>query len=135
MSTSSFTSSALNTLILILNVVFYVIVLVVYVIIVLVVYVTTVGTRLRGPKFVHYDVTTGELGGEERPIKGVSLKLGKVDKWLCANKLFINYSKTKFLLFNKISKNCKFSVKINGFLIEQSDSIKYLGVFLDDKLN
>ena len=52
-----------------------------------------------------------------------------------ANKLFINYSKTKFLLFNKTSKNCKFSVKINGFLIEQSDSIKYLGVVLDDKLN
>ena len=65
----------------------------------------------------------------------INKELGKVDKWLRANKLFINYSKTKFLLFNKTSKNCTFSVKINGFLIEQSDSIKYLGVVLDDKLN
>ena len=65
----------------------------------------------------------------------INKELGKVDKWLRDNKLFINYSKTKFLLFNKTSKNCKFSVKINGFLIEQSDSIKYFGVVLDDKLN
>ena len=40
-----------------------------------------------------------------------------------------------FLLLNKTLKNCEFSVKINGFLIEQSDSIKYLGVILDGKLN
>ena len=68
-------------------------------------------------------------------IEVINKELGKVDKWLRANKIFINYSKKKFLLFNKTSKNCKFSVKINGFLIEQSDSIKYLGVVLDDKLN
>ena len=47
----------------------------------------------------------------------------KVEKWL--RKLFINYPKRKFLLFNKTSKNCEFSVMINGFLIEQSDSIKW----------
>ena len=65
----------------------------------------------------------------------VNKELGKVDTWLRTNKLFINYSKSIFVLFNKTSKNCEFSVKINGFLIEQSDSIKYLGVVLDDKLN
>ena len=47
-----------------------------------------------------------------------------------ANKLFINNSKTKFLLFNKTSKNCEFSVGTNDFLLEQSDSIKYLGVHM-----
>ena len=58
----------------------------------------------------------------------INKELIKVDKWLRDNKLFINYSKTKYLLFNKTSKNCEFSVKVNGFLIEQSESIKYLGV-------
>ena len=53
----------------------------------------------------------------------INKELGKVDKWLCANKLFINYSKTKFLHFNKTLINCEFSVTINGFLIEQSYSI------------
>ena len=62
-------------------------------------------------------------------------ELVKVEKWLCANKLFINYSKTIFLLFNKSSKICGFSENINGFINEQSDSIKYLGVVFDDKLN
>ena len=65
----------------------------------------------------------------------VNKELGKVDTWLRTNKLFINYSKSIFVLFNKTSKNCEFSVKINSFLIKQSDSLKYLGVVLDDKLN
>ena len=51
------------------------------------------------------------------------------------NRLFINYSKTKFLLFNKTAIKKEFSVKVNGFEIEQSESIKYLGVVLGDKLN
>ena len=64
----------------------------------------------------------------------INKKLVKVDKWLRAYKLFINYSKTKILLFKKTSKVCEFSIKINSFIIEQSYSIKYLVVVLDDKL-
>ena len=33
-------------------------------------------------------------------------ELRKVDVWLRANKLFINSSKTKLLLFNNTSKKC-----------------------------
>ena len=54
---------------------------------------------------------------------------------MVANKLFINYSKTKLLLLNKTSKNCELWVKTNGLLIWGSDSIKYLGVVFDGKLN
>ena len=43
--------------------------------------------------------------------------LSRVDKWLHKNRLFINYSKTKFLLFNKTTKKKEFSVKVNGFEI------------------
>ena len=55
----------------------------------------------------------------------VNRELSKIDEWLRANKLFINYSKTKFLLFNRIAKKCDFSVMVNGFVIEQSENIKY----------
>ena len=65
----------------------------------------------------------------------VNRELSKIDVWLRANKLFINYSKTKFLLFNRTAKKCDFNVMVNGFVIEQSESVKYLGVVLDDKLN
>ena len=37
--------------------------------------------------------------------------------------------------FNNMSKKCDFKININGFNIEQSESIKYLGVVLDEKLN
>ena len=61
-------------------------------------------------------------------------ELRKVDVWLRANKLFnLNYSKTKFMLFNNTSKKSGFNVNINGFNIEQS--IKYLCRVLDEKLN
>ena len=56
----------------------------------------------------------------------------KVDKWICANKLFTNNLTTKFLFFNKTSKSCEFSVKINGLLIEQRDSIRHLSVVSND---
>ena len=37
-------------------------------------------------------------------------ELVKVDKWLRANKIFTNCSKTKFLLFDKTSKIFEFCV-------------------------
>ena len=39
------------------------------------------------------------------------------------------------MLFNNTPKKYDFKVNINEFNIEQSESIKYLGVVLDDKLN
>ena len=33
----------------------------------------------------------------------VNKVINKVDKWLCSNRLFISYTKTNFLLFNRTS--------------------------------
>ena len=63
----------------------------------------------------------------------INEELRKVGSWLRANKILINYSKTKFLLFNNTSKKCDFKVNINGFNIEQSESMKYLSVVLVEK--
>ena len=44
----------------------------------------------------------------------------------------INVGKTKFLLFTKYKKTL--DVFIKGYKIEQTKSIKYLGILIDDKL-
>ena len=41
----------------------------------------------------------------------------------------------KVFVVNRIAKKSECSFKVNGFVIEQRENIKYLGVVLDDKLN
>ena len=70
--------------------------------------------------------------------KRVNSDLKLIDDWLQNNKLSLNYSKTCYLLFSKhhhISVNSKFSVHMNHSKIEKSNSVKYLGLLIDDKLN
>ena len=51
-----------------------------------------------------------------------------------ANKLTINYSKSNFMLFTTKKKKSKFKLEINNNHITESDSVKYLGVKIDNKL-
>ena len=70
--------------------------------------------------------------------KRVNSELKLIDDWLQNNKLSLNYSKTCYLLFSKhlhILVNSKFSVYMNHSKIEKSNSVKYLGLIIDDKLN
>jgi len=62
--------------------------------------------------------------------KTVNHVLNKIDHWVCANKLCINYSKSNFMLMN-YWKNINFSVSINHHPISKQSSLKYLGVLLD----
>ena len=45
--------------------------------------------------------------------------------------MYINYTNTKCLLFNRTFKKLNINVMINGF--KQSESVTYRGVVLDDK--
>ena len=57
--------------------------------------------------------------------------------WLRPNKLSLNYSKTKYILINKqpqISVQYKFKLVINQNIIERATTVKYLGVYLDEKI-
>jgi hypothetical protein len=57
----------------------------------------------------------------------------KLKEWLSTNFMFLNYSKTKLMLFN--SKNLQnFSYYYNSIKIELVDHYKYLGYIIDDKL-
>ena len=66
----------------------------------------------------------------------VNSELSKVELWLNANKLTLNYSKTKYLLIkpkSKLPNSCNLS--LNGISIEKCCLAKYLGLILDKNLN
>jgi len=65
----------------------------------------------------------------------VNLELCKIDHWLRANKLSLNYNKTNFMLLNYQKHNpTSLKMIINNYNISPKDSLKVQGV-LDNKLS
>ena len=67
----------------------------------------------------------------------VNNELSKLSEWFRANKLSLNAVKTHYMLFgNKpFPKTLKqLNINLDGNIIEQVKSIKFLGVFFDEKL-
>ena len=67
----------------------------------------------------------------------LNTELEIVSQWLIANKLSINLKKTKYVIFRSRQKtidHLNFSVKINSKPIECKQSIKFLGVIIDQHL-
>ena len=61
----------------------------------------------------------------------------KMCDWFKANKLTVNAKKTQFSIFSQPNQNVPQalnSIKVLGKLIKRSESAKYLGIHLDDKL-
>ena len=70
--------------------------------------------------------------------KNVNCELLNIEAWLKANKLSLNYSKTKYLHRKpntKTSQLCKFAVAIKGTELEKCQSPKNLGIILHENLN
>ena len=65
--------------------------------------------------------------------KQMNIDLKFLYKCLLANKISLNCSKTELIILGK--SNFEFIIKMNGHKIKPSPYIKYLGVYLDDKLN
>ena len=69
----------------------------------------------------------------------INNEISKLHQWFLANKLTLNLSKTKYILFSRTksqkNKLKKFKVNINNYCIKQISEMKYLGVILDSKLN
>ena len=67
-------------------------------------------------------------------------EIDKVQKWLYANKLSVHYAKkTQYILFippgKSKDKPDDFSIEMGGNIIEQTESYKYLGILIDEKLS
>ena len=59
-----------------------------------------------------------------------------INEWFSANKLSLNVGKTKFSLFHMLGKKIQHvpTLKINKHVIERINTMKFLGVLLDDNL-
>ena len=68
--------------------------------------------------------------------KKVNLDLRNINCWLKANKISLNTAKTEFVIFKSKSKRLDVipSLKLDGKRIYPSQSVKYLGVYLDENL-
>ena len=67
-------------------------------------------------------------------------ELEKFNIWFKANKLSLNTDKTKFTLFHKSSQSENLPLKLpdltmNNIIIERKESLKFLGVLIDDTLS
>ena len=61
--------------------------------------------------------------------------LVKMHSWLGSNKLSLNVSKSSYIIFtNKIISNFSI-IKINNAALNSCSSSKYLGIYIDKKLN
>jgi uncharacterized protein YifN (PemK superfamily) len=73
--------------------------------------------------------------GQDRD-RYINNELDKVSTWLKLNKLSLNSSKTKAILFHTARKSVTYpSIKIDNVAIEYVDSFDYLGITLDKHLN
>ena len=59
-----------------------------------------------------------------------------LNEWLCINKLSINIHKSTSIIFNIINSlsSIRLNITINNIPIECNSNIKFLGLFIDDKL-
>jgi len=63
-------------------------------------------------------------------------ELDKVDTWMRSNRLSINCNKTAYMiLIATCSQKCNYEISMSGVRIQQTDSFKYLGVIIDNKLS
>ena len=67
----------------------------------------------------------------------IQLEIDKINNWMISNKLTINCKKSYYMIVGntKSVDKAKFNLTINHNLIKKSEFVKYLGVFLDDKLS
>ena len=73
-------------------------------------------------------------------VKIYNLELKNINEWMTANKLIVNFAKTKYLLFtprksNYSIANTSFKVHFKNDTIEKVSSIRFLGVIINENLS
>ena len=77
----------------------------------------------------------------DKSLSGIELKanneLRKIDTWMRSNKLSLNYSKFCYMIINKVpSKSCNtnLSLILNSTPLKRQQTVKYLGLYVDETL-
>uniref|UniRef100_A0A8C6M9A3 Reverse transcriptase domain-containing protein n=1 Tax=Nothobranchius furzeri TaxID=105023 RepID=A0A8C6M9A3_NOTFU len=89
-------------------------------------------------KFVMFaDDTNIFCSGEKlnKLMEILSAEMFKVKKWFDKNKLSLNLSKTKYMLFGNNKVNTQIVMNIDGVTIERVNHYKFLGVIMNDKIS
>ena len=91
----------------------------------------------KNPFFIIFADDTNLSYGNKNPSDVINSELTLVIAWLRANKLSLNKSKTKLLLFRATKKNNLIlsNIKLNEHLLALSKSVTYLGVEIEETLS
>ncbi|KAK0133338.1 RNA-directed DNA polymerase from mobile element jockey [Merluccius polli] len=65
----------------------------------------------------------------------ITQEMIKLKLWFDTNKLSLNLTKTKLMLFGKNTTDTQVNITIDGVNIEKVSEIKFLGVIIDEKVN
>ena len=80
-----------------------------------------------------------DLSNVQQLSNNINIELAKVSDWLAVNKLSLNVSKSKFMIFRTKQKKLSLcnipTIMINGKLIERVESFKFLGIIIDHNLS
>ena len=67
--------------------------------------------------------------------RNINIEISKVTTWLQKNKLQLNVSKSKFMMFFKHPKTLpKLNITANGNLIDQVSEFNFLGITIDENI-
>ena len=64
----------------------------------------------------------------------INSELNEIKIWLMSNKLYLNVSKTKYMIISNRDGPINLNLKIGDDLVQRIDTYKFLGVFIDDRL-
>ena len=89
-------------------------------------------------KFIHFadDTTIFATSNNERVLyETINKGLSAVNKWLKVNRLSLNIKKTKYMLITNSNITGAYRIRFQNRTIKRTDTIKFLGIMLDDKLS
>ena len=68
-------------------------------------------------------------------IRKIESELKNINKWVLSNRLILNISKTKFMVFTNKHNSSIMQLRFNDMTIDRVDQHNFLGVLIDSKLN
>ena len=105
------------------------------------IYINDLHRAIKHSRVYHFADDTNLLNISDSPKqmqKRVNIDLKLLYNWLLANKISLNCSKTELIIFQRRGgnpNNFQFKIKLNGLILQPSEYIKYLGVYIDSTLS
>ena len=82
------------------------------------------------------DTTLSMLGHVLNDLcNSVSSELDRLQVWFNVNRLSLNLAKTHYMIFSGRKPVKNVEIKVNGYVLQQVNHTKFLGVIADDKLS